>query len=192
MIFLTVGTQDPFDRLVRAVDQWASERACGDRVFGQVAEGGGYLPSSFDWVPRLVPSAYTDRCRGAELIISHAGMGSIITAMRLGKPIVIMPRREHLGEQRNDHQWATARRFADRPGIFSAMTEVELAGILDDALSQGMTGIGGGLGSSADEKLIRSIRSVILGEGRDEGSLGRGFPAGPHRSAGGGKPGQQP
>ena len=34
MIFVTVGTQGPFDRLVRAVDKWAGMRARAD-IFAQ-------------------------------------------------------------------------------------------------------------------------------------------------------------
>lgn len=109
MIFLTLGTQLPFDRLVRAVDEWCGARGRDD-VFGQIADPGdtGYRPQHFDWVAHLPPEDYTTRFASARLIVAHAGMGSIITAMERGKPIVLMPRRADLGEHRNEHQLATA------------------------------------------------------------------------------------
>ena len=54
----------------------------------------------------------------ASLIISHAGMGSILTALSSAKPVLIMPRRADLNEHRNDHQLATAKKFADKNGCF--------------------------------------------------------------------------
>ena len=64
-------------------------------------------------------------------MISHAGMGSIITALELGKRIIVMPRRANLGEHRNDHQLATAKRLSEQGRIMVAFTEQELVDKLD-------------------------------------------------------------
>ena len=116
MIFLTVGTQEPFDRLVRAVDAWCGKRDYRE-IFAQINNPGrnGYRPRNMEWTPTLSPAAYDDRMATADLIVAHAGMGSIITALSLAKPILILPRRADAKEQRNDHQIATAQRFASRP-----------------------------------------------------------------------------
>ena len=53
-------------------------------------------------------------------------MGSIITALELGKRIIVMPRRADLGEHRSDHQVATAKRFAEQGRIEVAFNEREL------------------------------------------------------------------
>lgn len=164
MIFLTVGTHEPFDRLVRAVDEWCSRRDRGDQVFGQITERAGYLPSSFEWVPTLDPVAYRSRCEEAAVIVSHAGMGSIITAMSLAKPIVIMPRREHLGETRNDHQVATAERFGTQPGVYVASEVDELIGVLDGILAGAGIAAGTPIPEFADEQLIKTIRDFIFGD----------------------------
>ena len=62
----------------------------------------------------------------ADAVVAHAGIGTILGALELGKPTVVMPRRAALGEHRNDHQLATARRFSG-PGIAVALDEHELA-----------------------------------------------------------------
>jgi UDP-N-acetylglucosamine transferase subunit ALG13 len=53
-------------------------------------------------------------------------MGSILTALEFGKPIVVMPRRAHLGEHRTDHQWATVNHLGKDVGVVVAADEGEL------------------------------------------------------------------
>ncbi len=121
MIFLTVGTQLPFDRLVLAIDTWAGENP-GHQIFGQIADPGpgGYRPKNFEWVADLSPPEFQARFDAATHIVSHAGMGTIISALNKGKPILLMPRLAHLGEHRNDHQKATVQGFRHKPGILVA------------------------------------------------------------------------
>ncbi|MEM9010037.1 MAG: glycosyltransferase [Pseudomonadota bacterium] len=170
MIFLTVGTQLPFDRLVRTIDDWAGTHPeAAGQLFGQIAEPGpdGYRPRHFEWVPFLAPAEHRARFETADLILSHAGMGSIITALDLGKPIVIFARRAHLSEQRNDHQAATVERFRQRPGVHAAADETELRSRLDHLTQAGGASAGGqALAPFADDSLIAAIRGVIQGEGR--------------------------
>ena len=163
MIFLTVGTQDPFDRLVKAVDHWAIARGRGAEVFGQITDRAGYRPVSFESASFLDPDSYQVRCAEADLIVAHAGMGTIITSMRLGKRVVIMPRREHLREQRNDHQWGTAQRFRDRPGFYPAMSEGELPDVLDSLAETATSAILPQLPRFAEPQLIAAIRTGIYG-----------------------------
>ncbi|MBV6632336.1 MAG: hypothetical protein KI792_04790 [Alphaproteobacteria bacterium] len=53
----------------------------------------------------------------ADLIIGHAGIGTILGALQLGKPVAIMAREARYGEHRNDHQLATLERFTNVPGV---------------------------------------------------------------------------
>ena len=112
MIFVTVGVQLPFDRLIRAVDDWAGHHGRHDIV----AQAGtsAFKPRHIDVRQTLVPTEFRRFVEQAELIVAHAGMGSIITALELGKRIVVMPRRAALGEHRNDHQLSTARYMAEQ------------------------------------------------------------------------------
>jgi len=163
MIFLTVGTQLPFDRLVRALDSWAGARGHAD-IFGQIADPGasGYRPKHFPFTENVPPGEFQQRCRDAALIVAHAGMGSLITAMSFGKPILVMPRRGHLGEHRNDHQFATAEKLGNRPGVAVALDEAELGQKLD-ALLAGTGPAGGSLPPFAEDRLVAAVRQAILG-----------------------------
>lgn len=164
MIFLTIGTHEPFDRLVRAVDDWAESRGRDD-VFAQIVDPGehGYRPRRMEWTGKMPPEDYARVFEQAEFVVAHAGMGSIITAMTQRRPIVIMPRRSHLREQRNDHQFATARRFAERGGVIVAEDETTLPGTLDATVASLAAGTlqAGGARRWADGSLIEAIGALI-------------------------------
>lgn len=158
MIFVTVGAQMPFDRLVRAIDQWAGSHGRED-VFAQIGPT-DYCPSNIRWTRFLQPGEFRNRCVEARAIVAHAGTGSIITALQLGKPIVIMPRRAGLRETRNDHQIATAEQFRRFLSVAVAWDETELIDCLeriDDLV--GLRAIG----SQASGELLDAIRGFIDG-----------------------------
>jgi len=166
MIFLTVGTHEPFDRLVRYVDDWCAERGGGDEVFGQITKRAEYTPAHFKAVATLGPDEYQKQFNTADIIVSHAGMGSIITALSMQKPIVILPRRGHLQETRNDHQFATMQRFRARAGIFAAEDQDELSAILHqltDGLADGNVTVGQEIQPFANQQLIEAVRDFIHG-----------------------------
>src|SRR5688500_7551831 len=87
LIFVTVGAQMPFDRLVRTVDQWAGDRRRSD-VFAQIGAS-DYRPSNIRWERFLEPEEFKQRYAAASVIVAHGGTGSIITALHLGKPILL-------------------------------------------------------------------------------------------------------
>lgn len=124
MIFVTVGGQLPFDRLVHTVDRWAMEQGHQD-VFAQIGASEN-PPQHIRWQRFVSPSEFRVMARDADVIIAHAGMGSILTAIELEKPIIVMPRRAHLGEHRSDHQWATVKRLGDEVAIEVAEDEAVL------------------------------------------------------------------
>ena len=163
MIFLTIGSHEPFDRLVQAVDAWAGARP-GMKIFGQITErgSGGYVPKNFEWVAKIAQAEYQAKVDAADFLVAHAGMGSIITALRAAKPIVVLPRRGHLAETRNDHQFATANKLVSKPGVFVALTEEDLAGQMDAVQAQ-MGRINTALISPfADERLTGALRTMIF------------------------------
>lgn len=124
MIFVTVGGQLAFDRLIRAVDRWTEAHPDAE-VFAQIGET-SFVPKSMPFVSTLTPSEFRERAKSASLIVAHAGMGTILTALELGVPILVMPRNAGLGEHRNDHQLATVKHLRDRGLIHCVGNEDEL------------------------------------------------------------------
>ncbi|MFK7751192.1 MAG: glycosyltransferase [Sedimentitalea sp.] len=164
MIFLTVGTHEPFDRLVQAMDNWCGTVSDHPDVFGQITTPTetAYRPKNFEWTDRLTPTEFSKRFSQAALIVSHAGMGTIISALQVGKPVVVMPRRGHLGETRNDHQFATANQLANRAGICVAEDETQLATCINQARARVSDANAPQISEFADPLFTSALRDFIF------------------------------
>jgi UDP-N-acetylglucosamine transferase subunit ALG13 len=127
VILLTVGTQLPFDRLVAAVDRIAPQLSAP--VIAQIGAG-RYIPQNMEWKAHLDPIEFDRMFRDASVVVSHAGIGTVLAAQKHRKPVVLFPRRADLREHRNDHQSATAAQLTGRRGVYVARTEEELLEIL--------------------------------------------------------------
>lgn len=110
MIFLTVGTQFPFDRLVRAVDEAAGNNQFNSKIIAQIGVT-TYRPKNFESVSSLGKKLFDQHFDEADSIISHAGIGTIAMALECRKPLLVMPRLKKYGEVVNDHQLAIAKKF---------------------------------------------------------------------------------
>jgi UDP-N-acetylglucosamine transferase subunit ALG13 len=159
VIFVTVGTQLAFDRLTAAVDDWAGATA-GRKVFAQIGPS-GLRPRHIEYARFTSPEECTERMQAATAIVAHAGVGTILTALEIGKPLLIMPRRAALGEHRNDHQLATAERFAAVGGINVAFDETELPLKLDE-LKRGPRQPP--ISRHAPHELVATLRAFIVGQ----------------------------
>ena len=158
MIFVTVGTQLTFDRLIGAVDEWAG-RAPGREVFAQIGPS-ELRPRHIEHARFISPAECRERMQSASAVVAHAGMGTILTALEMGKPVLVMPRRATLGEHRNDHQLATAHRFAALGTVKVAFDELELPQRLDelDRIS-----VQARISAYASDEFVAALRAFIAG-----------------------------
>lgn len=157
-ILLTVGTQLPFDRLVRTVDGWAA-RHPDHTILAQIGADGA-PPRHMLHVATLTRAQFAEAVSRADAIVAHAGIGSLLSAIEIGKPILVLPRRAALGEHRNDHQLATAREVSRFANVRVAWSEDELPALLDRTVAaptvEGASGSG-----AASPQLLAAIGSFI-------------------------------
>jgi UDP-N-acetylglucosamine--N-acetylmuramyl-(pentapeptide) pyrophosphoryl-undecaprenol N-acetylglucosamine transferase len=102
LIFATVGTHhQPFDRFVRIAIALAGDAqlVVQHGHTGRVAAG-----PSVQWHRWLAPRDMTALMRAADVVVTHAGVASIVDAVRAGHRPIVVPRRQHLGEHVDDHQ----------------------------------------------------------------------------------------
>ncbi len=125
MIFLAVGTQFPFERLIKAVDDAFESGWITEEVFGQIGES-SYKPRNFQSITFLEKKSFDKCLKDASAVISHAGMGIITIALDNTKPLLVMPRLRQYGEVINDHQLAIARKFSELGHILAAYGVDEL------------------------------------------------------------------
>jgi UDP-N-acetylglucosamine transferase subunit ALG13 len=157
MIFATVGTQLPYDRLIRALDAWAERNPLVD-VFAQIGPS-AYKPRHMRWARMVGASCFRDHLRACDTVVAHAGMGTIISGVELGKRVIVMPRRAELGEHRNDHQLGTVKRMAHLHGLEVVHQEEELAAALDVEAGGSIDLAGeGDVALHASPQLITEIR----------------------------------
>ncbi|WP_298337627.1 glycosyltransferase [uncultured Erythrobacter sp.] len=129
----------------------------GMDVIAQTGKG-SYKPQNLEARASFAPAEFEALIERSKLIVSHAGIGTVLTAQRFQKPILLFPRRFDKGEHRNDHQVATVRHLQGRSGILIAMEESELV----DRIAQGlaMTSVGTELSPTA-KQLCQAIVGFI-------------------------------
>lgn len=130
MIFVTVGSMFPFDRLIQAMDEHVAAGRIKDRVFAQIGSG-SYEPSAIEFERFMEKSPFEDMLKTANCIVSHAGIGSIATALAHDKPMLVLPRLKRHGEHVNDHQVATARKYAELGHVLVAYDEADIPQLLE-------------------------------------------------------------
>lgn len=156
MIFVTVGSQMPFDRLIRAVDNWARDHPQYE-VVAQIGNS-GFVPQVMEYHQTLPPSKFARTMAAASVVVAHAGMGTIISAAEYGKPMVLLPRRGDLRETRNDHQIATAKWLETKSGISVAYHESELDELLERQMSK-LSDVG--LSGTAPVAMVAALKSIV-------------------------------
>jgi UDP-N-acetylglucosamine transferase subunit ALG13 len=157
VIFVTVGAQMPFDRLIGWADAWAGRTGRTD-VVAQIGPS-QLRPQHLRATRFLDPPEFRRQLQEARAIVSHAGMGTILDALVLGRPLLVVPRLGRLAETRNDHQVATARRFAEEGLVRAACSEEAFAAEMDQLEARGSKPR---IGASAQESLLARIRSFAL------------------------------
>jgi UDP-N-acetylglucosamine transferase subunit ALG13 len=159
LILVSVGSMMAFDRLIRAMDEWARQHA-DERVFAQIGAG-PYEPKSMRHARMLSPSKFREVLTQCSLLVAHAGMGSFFTAMEMGKPVVLLPRRASHKEHTTDHQLHTVKWLREKPGVYVAMSEDGLAEAIDKALKEQNHAIHD-FSRFAPEPLLSKIRSFLV------------------------------
>ena len=155
MILVTVGMQLGFDRLIEAMDKLAPSLQIP--IIAQTGKG-AYRPQNMEARERIGPAEFEELVEKSQLIVSHAGIGTVLTAQRFATPIVLFPRRFDFGEHRNDHQVATVRNLEGRNGLLIALEEQDLP----DRIRQGLAmGSAAADRSASAQNLHTSLASFI-------------------------------
>lgn len=103
-IFVALGTYPKqFDRLLKEIDSLLESKKLKADVFAQTGVS-VYKPKHFKFKDFLSPKEYEKELKNADIVLAHSGAGTIITALKHKKPVVVVPRREKFSEHTDDHQ----------------------------------------------------------------------------------------
>ena len=158
MIFVTTGTQLPFPRLIDAMEAIAAKS--DERILAQTGAETGAAARwpHLELHSTLRPEAFEAAFREARLIVGHAGIGTVLSAQRFRKPLILLPRRTALGEHRNDHQMATARQLDGRQGLTIAWEADALAALVAET---GQPPMGGADAAPALADFLTRLSRII-------------------------------
>ena len=123
MILVMLGTQNnSFHRLLEEIDRLIDSGVINEKVIVQA----GYTKYNsknmriFSLIPQEELEKYQDK---ADLIITHGGVGSIISSIKRKKKVIAVPRLHKYGEHVNDHQKQIVESF-DKKGYIIGCYEV--------------------------------------------------------------------
>lgn len=124
MILVLLGTQNnSFHRLLEEIDRLIEKEIIKDEVIVQA----GYTKyeSKNMKIFNLISKEELDKLQEkADIIITHGGVGSIISSTKLGKKVIAVPRLSKYKEHVNDHQKDIVSVF-DKKGYIVGLTGVE-------------------------------------------------------------------
>jgi UDP-N-acetylglucosamine transferase subunit ALG13 len=107
VIVVTIGTSDPFDRLLAAVALLPGDEEivaqCGDSTV---------RPANARCVAFLGFGELNALLASARVVVTHAGAGSVLTALAAGRRPIVVPRLRRYGEAVDDHQVEFGRSLA--------------------------------------------------------------------------------
>lgn len=127
MIFVCVGSREyPFNRLFEELDRLVESTSFDVQVFAQIGTS-SYLPKYIQFERFMDRESFNKHQSEAQLIISHAGAGALIGALKKGKKVISVPRLEKYGEHIDDHQLQISRMLADE-GYLREVIDMSLLG----------------------------------------------------------------
>lgn len=164
MIFVTVGTNEaPFDRLIAAVGRLPA----GERIVVQTGSS-RLRPARARCREFMSYEEVLEHCRRARAVVTHAGVGSVLTALSCRKRPVVVPRLARNGEAVDDHQLEWALRFV-ASGLVTVLEDVDLLpAVLRDVRAHTGEGlaVAGGLSTELrgylSEEIGRPPRPALL------------------------------
>ena len=133
MVFVTLGTQDKeFKRLLEAVDEQIEKGNIKEEVIAQIGCT-KYTSKNiklYDYLDQEDFDKYLKKC---SLLITHGGVGSILSGIKIGKVVIAAPRLKKYKEHVNDHQTQIIESFSKEKYILGLMDLNNFPSVLEKA-----------------------------------------------------------
>ena len=124
MILVTVGSNEhQFNRLIKEIDELKERKILKEEIIAQIGNS-TYFPKNFDYFKFKPYEEMENLTRKSDIVISHAGAGSIMLALEMKKPLIVVPRMKKYGEHINDHQVEITRQL-EKEGKLIGVYEIE-------------------------------------------------------------------
>ena len=118
MIFIVLGTQKfQLNRLLKLLDGLVEKGQICDDVYAQIGNY-TYIPKHYKYVRFLNKKDFEQKMEECEIVVSHSGVGTIISGLKHEKPVIVFPRLEKYGEHVDDHQLEIGESFSKNNLVF--------------------------------------------------------------------------
>lgn len=126
LIFVCVGSREyQFDRLIRQVDMLIDNGIITEEVYGQIGES-NYIPRNYKFQKFMNSDEFKEYQEKADIIISHAGTGSLVSSLKLKKQVISVPRLEKYEEHTDDHQLQVSKALSQEGYLFEVLDITKL------------------------------------------------------------------
>lgn len=132
MILVTLGTQDKkFYRLLDVIQKAIDEGIIKDKVIVQAGYSSDYKSDDMEILNLVSIEKFKKLISECDILITHGGVGSIITGLRENKKIIAVPRLKKYKEHTNDHQLQIVDAFANDGYILKLGDGEDLSFVID-------------------------------------------------------------
>lgn len=133
MIFVILGTQDKkFYRLLEAIEKQLEKGNIKDRVVVQAGCSSDFKSKKMEIFDLIPMDEFDDLIKNCDILITHGGVGSIITGLKNDKKVIAAARLKEFGEHTNDHQLQIIDTFSNEGFIINLSNFDELDIILKE------------------------------------------------------------
>lgn len=123
MVLVLLGTQNnSFYRLLEEIQKCIDDGIIKDKVVVQ-AGSTKFESNNMEIFNLIEQNKFNELIEQANIIITHGGVGSIVTAVKLGKKVIAVPRLKKYGEHVNDHQIQIVETFS-KQGFIKGIKDV--------------------------------------------------------------------
>ncbi len=118
------------NRLIEAVDNLAPHF---DEEFFIQTGNSSYIPKNCNYQDFLDSETYNKMIAQSSVLITHAGVGTIISGITAGKPVIVVPRLVEYGEHVDDHQSQIAEAFSAKKLVLCCTDVAKLGEYIEKA-----------------------------------------------------------
>lgn len=130
MIFVVLGTQKfQCNRLLRVVDELVENGTITEEVYAQRGHS-DYTPQHYAYTDFMDKDSFEEKIGQCSLLITHSGVGTILSGIHHGKGVIVFPRLKKYGEHVDDHQLDIARAFGKKKLVLVCGEEDSLAEVI--------------------------------------------------------------
>ncbi|MCI8427287.1 MAG: glycosyl transferase [Lachnospira sp.] len=158
MIFVILGTQKfQLNRLLKALDKLCENKTITEEIFAQIGHS-NYHPKNYLYTNFLDRLVFEKKMKDSSLVITHGGVGSIITAINEKKPIIVFPRLKKYKEHVDDHQLEIARAFSKKNYVLCCEHTIDLEKMIEKAYQHQFD-----IYVSSTEKIVAIVKNALEG-----------------------------